>query len=57
MIDTLITAVQSFCGAGLVIGIALSIYYGARPNKQSKRFNFAIANDFEPGHRRWSRGR
>jgi hypothetical protein len=57
MIDTLVTAIQSLCGAGLVLGIALSIYHGARPSKQSKRYNFAIANDFEPGHRRWSRGR
>ena len=57
MIDTLITAIQSLCGAGLVLGIALSIYTGARPSKDSKRFKFAVANDFEPGHRRWSRGR
>ena len=57
MIDTLVTAIQSLCGAGLVIGIALSMYHGARPSKESKRFNFAKANDFETGHRRWSRGR
>ncbi len=57
MIDTLVTAIQSLCGAGLVIGIVLSIYHGARPSKESKRFNFATANDFETGHRRWGRGR
>ena len=57
MLDTLVTAMQSLCGAGLVIGIALSMYHGARPNKENKRFNFAKANDFETGHRRWSRGR
>jgi len=57
MIDTLVTAMQSLCGVGLVLGIALSVYCGARPTKESKRFNFATANDFETGHRRWGRGR
>jgi hypothetical protein len=57
MIETLIVAIQSLCGAGLVFGIALSIYSGARPSKESKRFDFATANDFESGHRRWARGR
>jgi hypothetical protein len=57
MIETLVVAIQSLCGAGLVFGIALSIYSGARPSKESKRFDFATANDFETGHRRWTRGR
>ena len=58
MIETLIVAIQSLCGAGLVFGIALSIYSGARPAaKETKRFDFATANDFETGHRRWVRGR
>jgi hypothetical protein len=57
MIDTLVTAIQSLCGIGLVLGIALSLYQGARPSKESKRFNFATANDFETGHRRWTRSR
>jgi hypothetical protein len=57
MIDTLVTAMQSLCGAGLVLGIALSVYCGARPSNETKRFNFATANDFETGHRRWGRGR
>jgi len=57
MVETLITAMQSLCGAGLVLGIALSLYQGARPSKESKRFGFATANDFETGHRRWTRTR
>ncbi len=57
MMDTLITAIQSLCGIGLVLGIALSLYQAARPSKESKRFGFATANDFETGHRRWARRR
>lgn len=57
MIDTLVTAIQSLCGAGLVLGIVLSVYWGARPSKEFKRFSFSTANDFETGHRRWGRGR
>ena len=57
MIDTLVTAMQSLCGVGLILGIALSVYCGARPSKEGKRYNFATANDFETGHRRWGRGR
>jgi hypothetical protein len=58
MVETLITAMQSLCGVGLVLGIALSLYQAARPGKESKRFTFATANDFETGHRRrWARTR
>ena len=57
MVETLVTAIQSLCGMGLVLGIALSLYAGATPNKESKRFDFATANDFETGHRRWGRRR
>ena len=57
MVETLITAIQSLCGVGLVLGIALSLYQGARPSKESKRFTFTTANDFETGHRRWARTR
>jgi len=57
MMDMLVTAVQSLCGAGLVLGIALSVYCGARPTKEAKRFDYATANDFETGHRRWGRRR
>jgi len=57
MIETLIVAIQSLCGAGLVFGIALSIYSGARPSQDNKRFDLATAHDFETGHRRWTRGR
>jgi len=37
MMETLITAIQSLCGAGLVLGVALSLYQGARPREESKR--------------------
>jgi hypothetical protein len=57
MIDTLVTAAQSLCGMGLVIGIALSLYYGARPRAELKGFDYATANDFETGFRRLARQR
>jgi len=57
MLDMLVTAIQSLCGAGLILGIALSVYSGARPTKEAKRFDYATANDFETGHRRWGRRR
>ncbi|HUL93142.1 MAG TPA: hypothetical protein VLV56_12395 [Burkholderiales bacterium] len=57
MIETLVTAIQSLCGAGLVLGVALSLYQGARPSEESKGFDYATANDFETGHRRWGRSR
>ena len=62
MLDMLVTAIQSLCGAGLILGIALSVYSGARPTKEAKRFDYATANDFETGdfetgHRRLGRRR
>jgi hypothetical protein len=57
MMDALVTAIQSLCAAGLILGIALSLYQGARPRSESKGFDTTTANDFETGHRRWSRGR
>jgi hypothetical protein len=57
MMDMLVTTIQSLCGAGLILGIALSVYSGARPVKETKRFDYASANDFETGHRRWGRRR
>jgi hypothetical protein len=57
MMDTLVTAIQSLCAAGLVLGIVLSLYQGARPRSESKGFDYATANDLETGHRRWGRGR
>ena len=57
MIEVLVTAVQSLCGAGLVLGIALSLYQGARPRSESRGFDYATANEFETGNRRWGRGR
>lgn len=56
MMDSLVTAVQSLCGAGLVLGLALSLYQGARPREENKGSDRATANDFETG-RRWVRGR
>jgi hypothetical protein len=56
MMDTLVTAIQSLCGAGLVLGLALSLYQGARPREENKGFDYTAANDFETG-RRWVRGR
>ena len=57
MMDALVTAIQSLCGAGLVLGVALSLYQGARPREESKGFDYTTANDFETGHRRWGRKR
>ena len=57
MIDTIVTAIQSLCGAGLVLGIALCLYQGARPRSESRSLDYATANDFETGHRRWMRKR
>jgi hypothetical protein len=57
MIDTIVTAIQSLCGAGLMLGIALSLYQAARPRKENRGLDYATANDFETGHRRWMRKR
>lgn len=57
MMDILVTAIQSLCAAGFVLGIAFSLYQGARPRSESKGFDYATANDFETGHRRWGRRR
>lgn len=55
--ETLITAMQSLCAVGLIAGIALSLYQAARPCSRTRAFDYAIANDFETGHRRWARKR
>ena len=58
MMEALVTGIQSLCGIGLVLGIALSLYQGARPRDAgAKGFDYATANDFETGHRRWGRRR
>ena len=57
MMDILVTTIQSLCGAGLVLGLTLCLYQGARPRSESRDFHYTIANDFETGHRRWGRGR
>ena len=48
MMEALVTAIQSMCGAGLVLGIALSLYQGARPRDKSKGFDYATATISKP---------
>jgi hypothetical protein len=55
--DTIVTAIQSLCGAGLLLGIALSLYQAAAPRSEAKGFDYATAKDIEAGHRRWARSR
>jgi hypothetical protein len=57
MMDILVTAIQSLCGAGLVLGIVLCLYQSARPRNETRGLDYATANDFETGHRRWVRKR
>ena len=57
MMDILVTAIQSLCGVGLVLGIVLSLYQGARPLNETRGLDYSTANDFETGHRRWARNR
>lgn len=57
MMDMLVTAIQSLCGAGLVLGIVLCLYQSARPSTETRGLDYAAANDFETGHRRWVRKR
>jgi hypothetical protein len=57
MMDIVVTAIQSLCGAGLLLGIALSLYQAARPRSEARGLDYATANDFETGHRRWVRNR
>jgi len=57
MMDILVTAIQSLCGAGLVLGIVLCLYQSARPRSETRGLDYATANDFETGHRRWGRRR
>jgi hypothetical protein len=51
MMDILVTAIQSLCGAGLVLGIALSLYQAAAPRSETKGLDYAT----ETGHRRRAR--
>lgn len=56
--ETLIITFQTLCAAGLVLGSALSFYQLAqRSSRETQRFSYAAANDFETGFRRLARAR
>ena len=57
MMDILVTAVQSLCGVGLLLGIALTLYQAVQPGSNPKGLDYATADDLETGHRRWARSR
>ena len=54
---TIIIVLQILCVAGLSLGIALSMYQLKQRDKDSVRFTYAVANDFETGFRRLVRNR
>ena len=55
--EAIIVMFQSLCAAGLALGTALSMYQLTRRDKDSERFSYAVANDFETGYRRLVRNR
>jgi len=55
--EAIIVIFQSLCAAGLVLGTALSMYQLRQRDKYSRRFSYAVANDFETGYRRLARSR
>ena len=55
--ETIIVVFQILCLAGLALGTALSLYQLIQGSNETDRFNYAVANDFETGHRRWARNR
>jgi hypothetical protein len=55
--EAIIVIFQSLCVAGLALGTALSMYQLRERNKDSERFSYAVANDFETGYRRLVRNR
>ncbi|HYU70633.1 MAG TPA: hypothetical protein VEL09_15020 [Burkholderiales bacterium] len=55
--ETVIVALQTLCFAGLALGTALSIYQLMQRDKDTDRFSYAVANDFETGFRRLARSR
>ncbi len=55
--EAIIVTFQSLCVAGLALGTALSMYQLAQRDKDSERFSYAVANDFETGYRRMVRNR
>ena len=55
--EAIIVTFQSLCVAGLALGTALSMYQLRQRDKDSERFSYAVANDFETGYRRLVRNR
>jgi len=55
--EAIIVMFQSLCAAGLALGTALSMYQLTQRDKDSERFSYAVANDFETGYRRLVRCR
>jgi len=55
--EAIIVMFQSLCVAGLALGTALSMYQLTQRDKYSRRFSYAVANDFETGYRRLVRSR
>ena len=55
--EAIIVTFQSLCVAGLVLGTALSMCQLAQRDQYSRRFSYAVANDFETGYRRLARNR
>jgi hypothetical protein len=55
--ETAIVALQTLCFAGLALGTALSMYQLVQRDKDTDRFSYAVANDFETGFRRMARNR
>ena len=56
--ETVIIVLQIVCVAGLAVGTALSLYeLMQRSDGKAKRFDYAVANDFETDYRRLARSR
>ena len=55
--ETVIVALQTLCFAGLALGTALSMYQLMQRDKDTNRFSYAVANDFETGYLRLVRSR
>jgi hypothetical protein len=55
--EAIIVTFQSLCVTGLALGTALSMYQLTQRDKYSRRFGYAVANDFETGYRRLVRNR
>jgi hypothetical protein len=56
--ETVIIVLQILCVAGLALGTALSLYeIMQRSGREAKRFDYAVANDFETNYRRFARDR